>query len=76
MPLHKLPEKIEEEDRGVVRSLISWANDGSHSSFDDAYYTPYQEVSSTKYLNAFRLIFSELGHIAHYNMMMKIKDDA
>ena len=75
MPLHEIPNKIKQEDRGLARSLISWVNDGSHSFLDDVYYTPYQEVSTKKYLNVFRLIFSELGHIAHYNMMMKIEEE-
>ncbi len=75
IPLHEIPDKMNQEDRGLARSLISWVNDGSHSFLDDVYYTPYQEVSTKKYLNVFRLIFSELGHIAHYNMMMRIKEE-
>jgi len=75
IPLHEIPDKMKQEDRGLARSLISWVNDGSHSFLDDIYYTPYQEVSTKKYLNVFRLIFSELGHIAHYNMMMKIEEE-
>jgi hypothetical protein len=75
IPLHEIADKMKQEDRGLARSLISWVNDGSHSFLDDVYYTPYQEVSTKKYLNVFRLIFSELGHIAHYNMMMRIKEE-
>ena len=70
LPLGKIHEKVNPQYRVIVRSLISWINDGSHSAFDDLYYTA---VSNEEYLKAFRIIFEELGHIAHYKMMMGIE---
>ena len=68
--LRELPDKIGEEDRLVVRSLVSWMNDGSHSSFEDLCFASAQGASVTQYLDAFRTIFEKTGHMAHYNMMM------
>ena len=68
--LRELPDKIGEEDRLVVRSLVSWMNDGSHSSFEDLCCASAQGASVTQYLDAFRTIFEKTGHMAHYNMMM------
>ncbi len=70
LSLGKIHEKVNPQDSVIVRSLVSWINDGSHSAFDDLYYTA---VSSEVYLKVFRTIFEELGHIAHYNMMMGIE---
>ena len=68
--LRELPDKIGEEDRLVVRSLVSWMNDGSHSSFEDLCCASAQGASVTQYLDAFRTIFEKTGNMAHYNMMM------
>lgn len=57
-------------ERQVFKSLISWANAGSHSVFDDYSATP-NLYNSEKYLKVFRDLFNEAGHLAHYNMMMK-----
>jgi len=57
-------------ERQVFKSLISWANAGSHSVFDDYSATPHI-YSTEKYLNVFRALFEKTKHIAHYNMMMK-----
>ena len=47
-------------------------NDGSHSAFNDDFYTPLDEKMVTKYLEIFRLIFQKSNQISHYNMMMGI----
>lgn len=57
-------------ERQVFKSLISWANAGSHSVFDDYSATP-NLYNSEKYLKVFRDLFDKAGHLAHYNMMMK-----
>lgn len=73
--VQKLPDAFEEDDRLVVRALLSWANDGSHSSFDDFSYTPPMANGIEIYISIFRKIFERLGHIDHYNMMMKIAEE-
>lgn len=57
-------------ERPVFKSLISWANAGSHSAFDDYSVTP-NVYNAEKYLKVFRTLFEKTNHIAHYNMMMK-----
>lgn len=57
-------------ERQVFKSLISWANAGSHSAFDDYSATPHI-YNTEKYLKVFRDLFEKTNHIAHYNMMMK-----
>lgn len=60
------------EDKLVCRALVSWINDGSHFVNDDM--IMYVEPESIeKYLNVFKLIFDKMGHLNHYNMMMKIE---
>lgn len=73
--LNDIPNKVDGDYKWIVRSLISWTNAGSHSGFDDVFCSPLSEGSVEKYLEAFHMIFSKMGHIAHYNMMMRINDD-
>lgn len=73
--LRDIPNKVDGDYKWIVRSLISWTNAGSHSGFDDIFCSPLSEGSVEKYLRAFRMIFLEMGHIAHYNMMMQINDE-
>ncbi len=62
------------EEQMICRSLISWINDGSHSIHDDLYIeVPEQTIE--QYLDVFKKIFEVTGHIAHYNMMMKIENE-
>jgi wobble nucleotide-excising tRNase len=62
---------FEGEDKLVCKALISWINDGSHFINDDIMI--YLEPESIeKYLKVFKKIFENMGHISHYNMMMKI----
>ncbi len=63
-------EKFEIEDKQVARALIGWINDGSHFVNDDLLIESEMETSS-RYLEVFKMIFDRLGHISHYNMMMK-----
>jgi len=62
--------KFPDGERQVFKSLISWANAGSHSAFDDYSATP-NLYNSEKFLKVFRDLFEKAGHLAHYNMMMK-----
>lgn len=70
-----LPMQLKMKDAFIVRALLSWVNDGSHSSFDDFSYTPSLSDGIQRYLNIFSLIFDSAGHKAHYNMMMKINEE-
>ncbi|QQZ58908.1 AAA family ATPase [Paenibacillus sonchi] len=68
-------EKFENEEKVICRSLISWANDGSHYIMDDLY-TEVTSDTVEKYLFVFKKMFEVTGHSAHYNMMMGITDDS
>lgn len=70
-----LPMQSKMDAAFIVRTLLSWVNDGSHSSFDDFSYTPPMSDGIQRYLNIFALIFDSTGHKAHYNMMMKINEE-
>lgn len=59
------------EDIEIARSLLCWANDGSHGPEDDLY-APLPDSLFSKYKEVFKMIFEKLGHIGHYNMMMNI----
>ena len=59
-------------ERQVFKSLITWANAGSHSAFDDFSATP-SIYTVENYLKVFRKLFEKTNHIAHYNMMMKLE---
>ena len=64
-----LINQFKEEDRIIVKSLLSYINDGSHSIMDGLYISPDVNLNE----NAFRIfeqIFEETGNIAHYKMMM------
>lgn len=63
-------EKFEIEDKQVARALIGWINDGSHFVNDDLLIESEMETSS-RYLEVFKMIFDRLGHISHFEMMMK-----
>lgn len=61
--------KFNEEDRLIVKSLLSFVNDGSHSIMDGLYMAPDVNLNQNAF-RLFRKIFEELGHINHYKMMM------
>lgn len=69
--LSKIHLKFQNGERQVFKSLISWANAGSHSTFDDYSATP-NLYSVERYLKVFRELFEATGQIAHYNMMMEL----
>jgi wobble nucleotide-excising tRNase len=76
IPLDELYNKFDGEDKLECKALCSWVNDGSHSSFDEDFYTPLDAEMIQKFLGVFKQIFQKTGHIAHYNMMMNISLDA
>ncbi|MBO7448142.1 AAA family ATPase [bacterium] len=69
--LNNLHLEFPDGERQVFKSLISWANMGSHSAFDDYSATPTL-YNAEKHLKVFKDLFDKTGHISHYNMMMKI----
>lgn len=69
--LNKFHLQFPDGERQIFKSLISWANAGSHSAFDDYSATP-SLYSSENYLKVFKDLFDKTKHIAHYNMMMRI----
>jgi wobble nucleotide-excising tRNase len=62
-----------QEEREICRSLLSWANEGSHTLPDDLFIEAPDGIIS-KYLEVFKNIFFYTENIGHYNMMMKIDD--
>ena len=61
--------KFEGNEKVTCRSLFSWVNDGSHSTYDSLYVS-IDDSMVKSYLSVFKQIFEKSGHIAHYNMMM------
>ncbi|MEK3834100.1 AAA family ATPase [Paenibacillus sp. FSL R7-0128] len=66
--------KFDEEEKVVCKSLLSWANDGSHFASDDLY-IEHPLDTNARYLNIFEKIFKVTNHHAHYNMMMGIEEE-
>lgn len=60
---------FEEKEKLICKSLFSWVNDGSHSSFESIYVSIDHSMVD-KYLTVFKQIFDKTGHIEHYKMMM------
>src|SRR5690554_5467463 len=63
-----------QEEREICRSLLSWANEGSHTLPDDLY-IELPDNTIENYLNVFKNIFKHTNNTGHYNMMMKIEDN-
>lgn len=61
--------KFDEEEKIICKSLLSWANDGSHFASDDLY-IEHPIDTNVRYLNIFEKIFKVTNHHAHYTMMM------
>lgn len=61
-----------QEDREICRSLLSWANEGSHTLPDDLFIEA-PDGTITKYLEVFKNIFNHTENIGHYNMMMGLE---
>lgn len=72
IPLDMLYKKFDGDDKLKCKALCSWINDGSHSAFDEDFYTPLDEAMIQKFLEVFKQIFLKTKNIAHYNMMMGI----
>lgn len=63
-----------QEEREICRSLLSWANEGSHTLPDDLFIEA-PDGTIIKYLEIFRKIFIYTENIGHYNMMMGINPE-
>jgi len=59
-------KKLDDEDKIIASSLLSWSHAGSHGVNDDLYVT----TGSEKQLKVFKNIFDKTKHIEHYKMMM------
>lgn len=77
IPLDQFPLQFEGNDRLIARMLVSWLNDGSHSNMDmdNLCYTPPMSDAIERNLVVFKKVFDNIGHVAHYNMMMKMKEE-
>jgi wobble nucleotide-excising tRNase len=58
------------QEQEICRSLICWINDGSHTIPDDLF-IEHQDTVIEKYFEVFKNIFDQMGHLEHYNMMMR-----
>jgi wobble nucleotide-excising tRNase len=65
----KILDHFDGEDKLICRSLLSWVHDGSHSVPDDIFHT-LDESAMQRYIAVFQKVFTKMGHINHYNMMM------
>jgi wobble nucleotide-excising tRNase len=61
------------EDMDICRSLLSWANEGSHTMPDDLFIELPDGVIE-KYITVFKNIFLHTDNFGHYNMMMGIEE--
>lgn len=75
MNINDLPMKLEHDKRIVARYLLALVNRGSHSSFDDIYYSQPMANGVEICLSVFHDIFVWMNHEAHYNMMMRITEE-
>ncbi|MBM6383097.1 MAG: AAA family ATPase [Paenibacillus sp.] len=66
-------KKFDEEEKIICKSLLSWANDGSHFASDDLY-IEHPIDTNVRYLNIFEKIFKVTNHHAHYTMMMGVNE--
>lgn len=71
----ELINSFDEKDRLLVKSLLSYINDGSHTIMDGLYIIPDENLNQTAF-RVFKQIFEELGHINHYKMMMQEDDES
>jgi wobble nucleotide-excising tRNase len=68
----ELCEKFDGKEKLVCRSLLSWVNDGSHFSHDDAHFAFGQDAIDDQ-VEIFKKIFERAEHLPHYDMMMARK---
>ena len=69
-----LINSFDEKDRLIVKSMLSYVNDGSHSIMDGFYIVPDEKLNETAF-KLFKDIFKKLGHESHYKMMMQEDED-
>lgn len=65
-----LENGFEGNEKLILKSLISWLHDGSHSIHDDLLITRGGD-SIGIYMKVFKDIFYKTGHGNHYEMMMR-----
>jgi len=63
-----------QEEKEICRSLLSWANEGSHTLPDDLFIEAPDEII-TNYLKVFESIFKHTNNMGHYYMMMGIEQE-
>jgi len=69
--LENLPDEFEGEEKQICTSLVSWVHAGSHDGIlGDDLSVAFNKELVQKYLQVFKKIFENSGHIEHYNMMM------
>lgn len=64
-----------QEEKDICRSLLSWANEGSHTLPDDLFIEA-PDGTIVKYLKVFRDIFIYTENKGHYFRMMGIKEES
>lgn len=69
--LDNIIAEMESPEREIARSLMSWANAGSHSAFDDETFVNTGETTEN-YRKALRIIFEKANYGLHYDKMVKI----
>lgn len=67
----KCINEFEGQDKIICKALLASINDGSHFISDD-FVMCYESDTLENYLRVFQLIFYKMGHLNHYNMMMKV----
>lgn len=71
MSFHGLEENFPREaELDAYRSLIGWANEGSHDAPWESFDFVSTSASTEIFLTVFRRIFEETSNTGHYNMMM------
>lgn len=68
--VEQLVENVPDDEKWAQAALLSWTNDGSHSAPWDLSFAGTQ-FTNKALLKAFKEIFVETDHIAHYQMMMR-----
>lgn len=69
MEFDELCDKFDGREKLLCRSLLSWVNDGSHFSHDDAHFALGPEAIDDQ-VAIFKKIFEQTQHLPHYEMMM------
>ncbi|MEN9848511.1 MAG: hypothetical protein RL368_1251, partial [Pseudomonadota bacterium] len=67
----QLCELFEGHEKIICHALTSQFYEGSHFLHDDAHVSNQSDSTTKIYLFVFKAIFEKLGHIKHYEMMMR-----